>query len=66
MKRVEYPYEPENGVHIENRFLLEKLRSFVLSATENNEFVVNGRLEIPLLSILPHVSEYCSSLDKLE
>lgn len=45
--------------------MYEKLRKFVSETSCNKKYIVGHNMEIPLNDIMPHVSDYCSSMDKL-
>lgn len=66
LKRVDYPYEPPNEIEKNNEIVLKKIRTFVSEASTSNEFIVHDRLKIPLLSIMPHVSDNCTCIKELE
>ncbi|VVC26521.1 Hypothetical protein CINCED_3A017042 [Cinara cedri] len=63
LKRINYPYEPPNE---KNEIILQKLRSFVIENSANKEFVVKSTLKIPLSSIMPLVSDYCTCMKELQ
>lgn len=65
LKSVNYPYELDDE-HYWKRFIFEKLRRFISEASCNKKYIIGDNMEIPLNDIMPHVSECCSSIDKLE
>lgn len=65
LRRVDYPYELNDENHLE-RSIYEKLRTFVSEALCNKKYIVGHNMKIPLNEIMPYLSDYCSSIDKLK
>ena len=62
---MDYPYEPEDENCIE-RDVQEILYDLFLEASCDKKYIVEGNMQIPLSGIMPYVSEFCSSIDKLK
>lgn len=63
LRRVTYPFELHT---IKEHTVYDRIRKFVMEASSNEEYKVNGKLEIPLNIIMPYVSDCCSTINELE
>lgn len=66
LRRVSFPYENYSDNSIRERTVFDKLRQFISEASSNGKFTVGDYLEIPLETILPFVSDCCSTTNELE